>query len=88
MTTPELDFRELQQLAAEILRIKPERVQMDISFARDLGADSIDLVELMGSVEDKYKVELSDELLAGMKNVGDLWKFLEAHQAQVAKAAE
>jgi acyl carrier protein len=82
---PELDFRELQELAAEILRIKPERIQMNISFARDLGADSLDLVELIGSVEAKYKVRLTDEMLEGMNNVGDLWKFLEAHQPQAAE---
>ena len=78
--TPELDFRELQELAAEILRIKPERVQMNISFAHDLGADSLDIVELIGSIEAKYKIRLTDETLEEMKTVGDLWKYLEAHQ--------
>lgn len=85
---PELDFRELQELAAEILRVKPERVQMNISFARDLGADSIDLVELIGSIEDKYKVRLTDEMLEKMKNVGDLWVYLEAHNAEQAQASK
>jgi acyl carrier protein len=84
---PELDFRELQALAAEILRVKPERVQMNISFARDLGADSIDLVELIGSIEDKYKVRLTDEMLEKMKYVGDLWVYLEAHNAEQAQAS-
>src|SRR5262249_12501539 len=41
----ELDFTELQALAAEILRVKPERIQKNVSFARDLGADSLDLLE-------------------------------------------
>lgn len=85
---PELDFRELQDLAAEILRIKPERIQMSVSFARDLGADSIDLVELIGSIEDKYKVELTDDMLENMKNVGDLWVYLEAHNAEQAQASK
>ena len=75
----ELDFRELQELAAEILGIDPEQVQLDKSFQRDLAADSLDLVELIGAIEDKYDVELSDEELEKMKNVGDLWKFLNEH---------
>jgi acyl carrier protein len=75
----ELDFRELQELAAEILRIKPERVQKDISFARDLGADSLDLLELIAAIEDLYKVKLSEERLNGMRNVGALWVYLEAN---------
>ena len=78
----ELNFHDLQAMAAEILGIDPEDVQLDKSFARDLAADSLDLVELIGAVEDKYEVELPEETLEGMKNVGDLWKFLEAKQAE------
>ena len=82
----ELDFKELQELAAEILGVDPEQVQMDVSFARDLAADSLDLVELIAAVEDKYDVELPEEELEKMKNVGDLWAFLEEKAAQRARA--
>ena len=82
----DLDFRELQELAAEILGVDPEQVQMDVSFARDLAADSLDLVELIAAVEDKYDVELPEEELEQMKNVGDLWKFLEEKAAERATA--
>ena len=82
----ELDFRELQELAAEILGVEPEQVQLDVSFARDLAADSLDLVELIAAVEDKYDVELPEEELEKMKNVGDLWAFLEEKAAQRARA--
>jgi acyl carrier protein len=82
----DLDFRELQELAAEILGVEPEQVQMNVSFARDLAADSLDLVELIASVEDKYDVELPEEELNEMKNVGDLWKFLEERTAERAGA--
>jgi acyl carrier protein len=78
----ELDFKELQELAAEILGVEPDQVQMDVSFARDLAADSLDLVELIGAVEDKYDVELSEEELDQMKNVGDLWRFLTAQRLE------
>jgi acyl carrier protein len=82
----ELDFRELQELAAEILGVDPEQVQMDVSFARDLAADSLDLVELIAAVEDKYDVELPDDELENMKNVGDLWQFLGEKATQRAGA--
>jgi acyl carrier protein len=81
----ELDFKELQELAAEILGAEPEKVQMDVSFARDLAADSLDLVELIAAVEDKYDVELPEEELDKMKNVGDLWQFLLSKQAERAE---
>jgi acyl carrier protein len=78
----ELEFKELQELAAEILGVEPEQVQMNVSFQRDLAADSLDLVELIAAVEDKYDVELPEEQLEQMKNVGDLWQFLEAREAE------
>jgi acyl carrier protein len=75
--TDELNFKELQELAGEILGVDPDRVQMDVSFQRDLAADSLDLVELIAAIEDKYDVELPEEELEKMKVVGDLWKYLE-----------
>ena len=82
----ELDFKELQELAAEILGVEREQVQMNVSFQRDLAADSLDLVELIAAVEDKYDVELPEEQLEQMKNVGDLWQFLEAREAERTRA--
>jgi acyl carrier protein len=82
----ELNFRELQELAAEILGVDPEQVQMNVSFQRDLAADSLDLVELIAAVEDKYDVELPEEELENMKNIGDLWQFLEAREAERSRA--
>ena len=82
----QLDFKELQQLAAEILGVDPEQVQMDKSFARDLAADSLDLVELIAAVEDKYDVELPEEELEKMKHISDLWKYLEAKSAERLEA--
>ena len=83
---PDLDFTELQELAAEILGVDTEQVQLNVSFARDLAADSLDLVELIAAVEDKYDVELPEDELEQMKNVGDLWGFLEEKAAQRARA--
>lgn len=84
--TDTLDFKELQELAAEILGVDPDQVQLNVSFQRDLAADSLDLVELVSAVEDKYDVELPEETLEGMRNVGDLWTFLEAHSSAGARA--
>ena len=82
----QLNFRELQELAAEILGIDPDQVQMDKSFQRDLAADSLDLVELIAAIEDKYDVELPDEELEKMKVISDLWKYLEQKTAERLEA--
>jgi acyl carrier protein len=82
----QLDFKELQALAAEILGVDVDQVQLDKSFARDLAADSLDLVELIAAVEDKYDVELPEAELENMKVIGDLWKFLEDKSAERLEA--
>ena len=82
----QLDFSELQTLASEILGVDPQDVQMDKSFARDLAADSLDLVELIAAVEDKYDVELPEGELEKMKTISDLWKYLEAKSAERLEA--
>ena len=82
----ELDFKELQQLASEILGVDAEDVQLNKSFAKDLAADSLDLVELIAAVEDKYDVELPEAELEEMKVIGDLWKFLEQKTAERLEA--
>jgi acyl carrier protein len=82
----QLNFKELQDLAAEILGIDPDQVQMDKSFQRDLAADSLDLVELIAAIEDKYDVELPDEELEKMKTIGDLWVYLEQKTAERLEA--
>ena len=82
----QLNFTELQELSAEILGIDPEQVQMDKSFQRDLAADSLDLVELIAAIEDKYDVELPDEELEKMKVIADLWKYLEQKTAERLEA--
>jgi acyl carrier protein len=82
----QLDFKELQSLAAEILGVETDQVQMDKSFQRDLAADSLDLVELIAAIEDKYDVELPEEELENMKVIGDLWKYLEQKTAERLEA--
>ncbi len=82
----QLDFKELQDLAAEILGIDPDQVQMNVSFQRDLAADSLDLVELIAAVEDKYDVELPEEELEKMNLIADLWKVLEQRAAERLEA--
>jgi acyl carrier protein len=82
----QLDFIDLQKLAGEILGVDEDQVQMDKSFARDLAADSLDLVELIAAVEDKYDVELPEAELEKMKVIGDLWKFLEEKSAERLEA--
>jgi acyl carrier protein len=82
----QLNFKELQELAAEILGVETDQVQLDKSFQRDLAADSLDLVELIAAIEDKYDIELPEEELEKMKVINDLWIYLEQKTAERLEA--
>ena len=77
--TPEEIFSKLQTLIAEQFNMDPDENKMSTSFVDDLGADSVDLVELVMGMEEAFELEgLEDEDadLAQLKTVGDCVKFL------------
>ena len=68
----QLNFKELQDLAGEILGVDPDQVQMDKSFQRDLAADSLDLVEIALAIEGNLGVTLPHQFLDRVRTCGDL----------------
>mgnify|MGYP004545201859 FL=1 len=76
MTNEEI-FNTMQDLVAEQFAIEPEEVSMESSFEEDLGADSVDLVELVMAMEEEFDVgEIDEEDLTGLKTVGDCVRYL------------
>ncbi len=51
----------------------------DTLIADDLGADSLDVVDLVMSIEDEFEIEVPDEAIEGIKTVNDIVKFVEDH---------
>ena len=71
MTMEEI-FKTMQDLIAEQFAIDADEISMDSSFVDDLGADSVDLVELVMAMEEEFDIgEIDEEDLAGLKTVGD-----------------
>ena len=69
MTAEEI-FKTMQDLIAEQFAIDAEEITLDSSFVDDLGADSVDLVELVMAMEEEFDVgEIDEEDLAGLKTV-------------------
>ena len=67
----------MQDLIAEQFAIDAEEITMESSFVDDLGADSVDLVELVMAMEEEFDVgEIDEEDLAGLKTVGDCVQYL------------
>ena len=70
-------FKTMQDLIAEQFAIDTDEIGMDSSFVDDLGADSVDLVELVMAMEEEFDVgEIDEEDLTGLKTVGDCVRYL------------
>ena len=55
---------------------------MDANIQDDLGADSLDIVDLVMAVEDEFEVKIEDDVVEGMKTVGDIVKFIDADKEE------
>ena len=70
-------FKTMQDLIAEQFAIDAHEISMDSSFVDDLGADSVDLVELVMAMEEEFNVgEIDEDDLTGLKTVGDCVRYL------------
>ena len=70
-------LEKMKELIAEQLGVEAEVVNENSSFKEDLGADSLDLFELVMALEDEYSVEIPAEDLEKMATVGDVMNYLK-----------
>lgn len=73
-------FEEIQSLVAEQLNVGVEQVSMEAEFAKDLGADSLDVVELVMALEEKFGIEIPDEQAEKIVTVGQVVDFVEKNK--------
>jgi acyl carrier protein len=66
-------------LVADQLGVDVAEVTRDASILDDLGADSLDVVELVLSLEDTFDIEVSDEEVEGMRTIGDIQQYVIGH---------
>lgn len=71
-------FEKIKEMIAEQFRIDGEDITMETSFRDDLDADSIDLVELIMSLEDEFDLEVEDEEVENIKTVGDAVNYINS----------
>jgi acyl carrier protein len=73
-------FERLKKIIVEQLGVDEEEVQPQASFVEDLNADSLDLVELIMSLEEEFGMEISDEDAEKIQKVSDAVEYIEEHQ--------
>jgi acyl carrier protein len=76
-------YEDLRKLVAELLNVDEEQVTLEASFTEDLGADSLDLVELTLALEERFGVEIPDEVAEKLKTVGDALEYLRSKGVEI-----
>ena len=74
-------YERLKKIVVEQLGVDEVDVKPEASFVDDLNADSLDLVELIMSLEEEFGMEISDEDAEKIKSVGDAQEYIEEHVA-------
>jgi len=70
-------FEEVKEIIVDLLGVDPDKVTMDARFREDLEADSLDLVELIMALEDKFDAEIPDEDAQSITTVGEAVKYIQ-----------
>ncbi|MBP3793228.1 MAG: acyl carrier protein [Ruminococcus sp.] len=71
-------FDKVKSIIVEQLDADEAEVTMDATIQDDLGADSLDVVDLVMSIEESFDIEIPDEEVEGIKTVGDIVKYIES----------
>ena len=74
-----VDLQKIREIVAEQLGVDVDEVTPEASFIDDLGADSLDTVELVMALEEAFEIEIPDEDAEQIKTVNDAIKYIESH---------
>ncbi len=70
-------FERLKAVVAKELRVDPETITLDSAFVDDLGADSLDMVELVMALEDEFGISITDEDAQQIRTIRDAVEYIE-----------
>ena len=73
-------FDDVKAVVVEQLNVNPDEVKEDSKFVEDLGADSLDVVELVMALEEKFDIEIPDTDAEKIVTVGNAMSYIEAHK--------
>ena len=66
-----MEFDKLREIIAEVLNVDADEITMDTTFVDDLGADSLDVFQIITSIEDEFDIEIANEDAEKIVSVGD-----------------
>ena len=72
-------FDEIKEILVDQLDVDIDDIKLESSLIDDLGADSLDAIDIVMTVEEQYSIEVPDEIIKNMKTVEDIVSFVESH---------
>ena len=75
-------FEKIRALLAEQLDLDPAKITMDSDIMSDFEADSLDIVDMVMTLEDEFGIEVPDDAIENLRTVGDVVNFVDSHQAE------
>ncbi len=69
----------IKKILADTLDVSEDEISADTNIATDLGADSLDVVEILMSIEDEFEIEIPDSEIENIRTVGELVEFIETN---------
>ncbi|MDD7218817.1 MAG: acyl carrier protein [Blautia sp.] len=66
-----MEIEKLKSVIAEVLGINPDSITSDTTFVDDLGADSLDIFQIIMGIEEEFDIELEDDAVEQIRTVGD-----------------
>lgn len=72
-----MEFEKIRAIVADQLSIEEEKISMETSFTEDLGADSLDLFQIISELEEEFDMEFSNEAAETIKTVGDAVNYIK-----------
>ena len=75
-------FEQVKKILCDQLDLEEEQVNEDSEVIDDLGADSLDIVDLVMTLEEEFDTEIPDEVIENLKTVGDIVKYIEDRVAE------
>lgn len=76
-------FEKVQVILAKQLRLDPSKITLESRIMKDLGADSLDILQLLMRIEDQYGIVIPDQALAKFDTVADVVSYLEKQEAKL-----
>ncbi|MBR5222623.1 MAG: acyl carrier protein [Clostridia bacterium] len=69
----------IKKILADTLDVSEDEISADTNIATDLGADSLDVVEILMSIEDEFEIEIPDNEIENIRTVGELVEYIETN---------